>query len=156
MASTIGTGLHFRHFEQLGASVLPALGRDVTKALPVSPHSIQADTLDAAASAMGVDASHLGAELSQYCTYGTGSDSDPYGKAVFPHAPDPAQQLPFYIARVTPVVGSTWRTVYHDLLRPGERPLSPGCGTDLAPALQGVPVAPAVQGTCEAVMHFGG
>ncbi len=60
---------------------------------------------------MGVDASHLGAELSQYGKYGRGSDSDPYGKAVFPHAPDPEQQLPFYIAHVTPVVSCTlWRS----------------------------------------------
>ncbi|GLC61935.1 hypothetical protein PLESTB_001821200 [Pleodorina starrii] len=74
---------------------------------------VKAETLSAAAAAMGVPEARLRQQLSDYSeraarlAAGEGYPADPFGKRVFPHPPDPDQQLPLYLAQVTPVVHYT-------------------------------------------------
>ncbi|GIL68819.1 hypothetical protein Vafri_22014 [Volvox africanus] len=65
------------------------------------------ETLSAAATAMGVSLEHLKGQLDEYTRVAAGGNVDSYGKRVFPNPPDPDQQLPLYLARVTPVVHYT-------------------------------------------------
>jgi succinate dehydrogenase/fumarate reductase flavoprotein subunit len=63
---------------------------------------LQCDTLQAAASHMGVDTAVLEQELGSYAAAAGGQQQDAWGKRYFPTQVSPAG--PFWVAQVTPVV----------------------------------------------------
>ncbi|GIM14588.1 hypothetical protein Vretimale_17518 [Volvox reticuliferus] len=108
----------------------------------------KAETLSAAAAAMGVPLEHLKGQLDEYARVAAGGDVDPYGKRIFPHPPDPDQQLPLYLARVTPVVHYTMGGVAinerAEVLRAGPGGAPDGSGA----TIKGLYAAGEVSGGC--------
>lgn len=73
---------------------------------PYVPYVPQVESVVEAAAVMAVPDGHLREQLRAYAAAAAGGEMDSFGKRVFPHPPDPEQQLPMYVAQVTPVVSA--------------------------------------------------